>query len=91
MGDLYYWYLIGVLACVPYAFYDMGMYLVNESYSKIKGTRGMRFLALLFYLFLCLGSWIVFVLDTLAFVCDMMVGIKRIGRNRNEKERTAGE
>jgi hypothetical protein len=91
MGDLFYWYFIGVLACIPYVFYDMGMYLVNESYSKVGVSRGQRFFAFFFYLFICLGAWAVFVLDTLAFVCDMIVGIKRIGRNRYEKERIAGE
>ncbi len=82
MGDLFYWYFLGVLACIPYVFYDMGMYLTKESYSKVKETRGIRLLAFFFYLFLCLGSWIVFVLDTFAFIGDMVVGIQRFKEDR---------
>ena len=84
MGNLFYWYFVGVLASVPFAFYDMGMYLTNESYSKVRVSRGQRFFAFFFYLFICFGSWAVFILDTLAFVCDLIFGIKRFGRTGNE-------
>ena len=84
MGDLFYWYFIGVLACVPYVFYDMGIFLTNESYSKVAWSRGERFGAFLFYLLICLGSWVVFILDTFAFICDLVVGIKGFGRTVHE-------
>lgn len=85
MEGLFHWYLIGVIACVPFMFYDMGIYLTNESYSKVGGTRGARVFALVFYLIVCLGSWFVFVLETFAFVCDVVFGIKRYGRTGNEQ------
>lgn len=84
MEDLFYWYFIGVLASIPFAFYDMGMYLANESYSKVGGSKGARIFAFFFYLFICFGSWVVFILDAFAFVCDLIFGIKRFGRNENE-------
>jgi len=84
MGDLFYWYFIGVLACIPYAFYDMGIFMTNESHSKVGVPRGERFFAFFFYLFICLGSWVVFILDTFAFICDLVVGIKGFGGIVNE-------
>lgn len=84
MGNLFYWYFIGVLVSIPFAFYDMGMYLTNESYSKVGGSKGERIFAFFFYLFLCLGSWVTFSMDAIAFVCDLIFGIKRFGGAGNE-------
>ena len=84
MGDLFYWYFIGVLASIPFAFYDIGMYLANELYSKVGGSKGARIFAFFFYLFICFGSWVAFILDAFAFVCDLIFGIKRFWRNGDE-------
>ena len=58
MGDLFYWYFIGVLASIPFAFYGMGIYLANESYSKVGGSKGARVFAFFFsvHLLWVLGS-----------------------------------
>ncbi len=69
MNEILYWYLIGVAACIPFAFYYTGMMMVRKA--GLEGGFAVRFLGFMFYLFLCVFSWVMLGIDLLVFIFDM--------------------
>ena len=82
MSRLFDIYLEGCIWCLPFVLYWMGVY--NNSIDGKLASWKTRLLALVVYTTFCLGSWVMFVLNVLVFIVDILQGHLTNIRNKNE-------